>query len=85
MNSWMSQHFSKRTKLKKKSYLWKNEERLRVANGLDTKDLKVKDTVKNLGVLIDCDFSFDNHVKPVTESAFHHLKNIAKLRGLVQA
>ena len=46
---------------------------------LETKGLKVED----LGVLIDCNLSFNNHVKTITMSAFYHLKNIAKLRGLM--
>ena len=46
---------------------------------LETKGLKVED----LGVLIDSNLSFNNHVKTITMSAFYHLKNIAKLRGLM--
>ena len=35
--------------------------RLRIATHLDTKGLKVKDTVNNFGVLIDCDLRECNH------------------------
>ena len=37
------------------------------ATYLDTKALKVKSTVKSLGVLIDCSLSFLNHVKAITK------------------
>ncbi|KAF7648463.1 hypothetical protein LDENG_00156570, partial [Lucifuga dentata] len=45
---------------------------------LKDKTLKIKEQVKNLGVLIDSDLSFNSHVKTITESAFYHFKNTAK-------
>lgn len=61
----------------------KKEERHRIATVLNTKGLKAKETVKNLGVVIDSDLNFNSHMKAITKSAFYHLKNISKLRGLM--
>lgn len=36
--------------------------------------------VKNLGVTMDLDLSFECHSKNITKIAFFHLLNIAKLR-----
>ncbi len=40
-------------------------------------------TVKNLGVLLDINLSFENHISHVTKTAFFHLRNIAKLRNML--
>ncbi len=40
-------------------------------------------TVKNLGVILDSDLSFENRVSHVTKTAFFHLRNIAKLRNML--
>ena len=37
-------------------------------------------TVKDLGVTLDPDLSFDEHIKTVSRTAFFHLRNIAKIR-----
>uniref|UniRef100_A0A3B4C3D6 Reverse transcriptase domain-containing protein n=1 Tax=Pygocentrus nattereri TaxID=42514 RepID=A0A3B4C3D6_PYGNA len=38
-------------------------------------------TAKNLGVIIDSDLSFDQHIGGITRTAFLHLHNIAKIRN----
>ncbi len=40
-------------------------------------------TVQNLGVILDSNLSFENHISHVTKTAFFHLRNIAKLRNML--
>ncbi len=40
-------------------------------------------TVKNLGVILDRNLSFENHISHVAKTAFFHLRNIAKLRNML--
>ncbi len=40
-------------------------------------------TVKNLGVILESNLSFENHISNVTKTAFFHLRNIAKLRNML--
>ncbi len=35
-------------------------------------------TVKNLGVILDSNLSFENHISNVTKTAFFHLRKVAK-------
>ncbi len=37
--------------------------------------------VRNLGVILDSNLSFENHISHVTKTAFFHLRNIAKPRN----
>ncbi len=40
-------------------------------------------TVKNLGVILDNNLSFENHISHVTKTVFFYLRNIAKLRDML--
>uniref|UniRef100_A0A8C7XUV8 Reverse transcriptase domain-containing protein n=1 Tax=Oryzias sinensis TaxID=183150 RepID=A0A8C7XUV8_9TELE len=55
-------------------------ERDRVQSYLSTHSMTTRDTVRNLGVILDADLSFDQHVNQLTKSAFYHLRNIARVR-----
>ncbi len=48
---------------------------LKVNAYLDSRGQTTKNQVKNLGVILETDLSFSNHVKAVTKSAYYHLKN----------
>ena len=39
--------------------------------------------MKDLGVTLDPDLSFDEHIKTVSRTAFFHLRNIAKIRNFL--
>ena len=84
INNWMSHNFLQLNADKTEVIVFgKKEDRRRITTALETKGLKAKDTVKNLGVFIDSELTFNSHMKAITKSAFYHLKNIAKLRGLM--
>ena len=51
-----------------------------IINRLGNLALQVKPIVKNLGVILDPDLNFDNHISNVTKTAFYHLRNIARVR-----
>ncbi len=40
-------------------------------------------TVKHMGVILDINLSFENHISHVTKTAFFHLRNIAKLQNML--
>ncbi len=40
-------------------------------------------TVKNIGVILDSNLYFENHISHVTKTAFFHLRNVAKLRNML--
>uniref|UniRef100_A0A8C7KH24 Reverse transcriptase domain-containing protein n=1 Tax=Oncorhynchus kisutch TaxID=8019 RepID=A0A8C7KH24_ONCKI len=40
-------------------------------------------TVKDLGVTLDPDLSFEEHIKTISRTAFFHLHNIAKIRNFL--
>ena len=50
---------------------------------LDGIVLASSSTVRNLGVIFDQDLSFSSHIKQISRTAFFHLRNIAKIRGIL--
>ena len=73
----MCQNFLQLNNEKTEAILFGNKkDRLELTSLLSNKGLQVKTTVKNLGVQIDSDLTFNSHIKSVSKSAFYHLKNI---------
>ncbi|RJG15175.1 hypothetical protein D4A39_16695, partial [Alcanivorax profundi] len=54
-----------------------------VSSHLESLSLKPKNQVRNLGVIMDSDLNFNSHIKAITSTAFYHLKNIARIKGIV--
>ncbi len=50
---------------------------------LGMKQLKIKSEI--FWVILETDLSFSSHVKAVTKSAYHHLKNIARIISFVSS
>ena len=60
-------------------------ERLKITQHLHSLSLKTSIKARNLGVIMDPDLHFESHIKSVTKSAYYHLTNVARLRGLMTA
>ena len=45
--------------------------------------LKTTNQARNLGVVMDSDLNFSSHIKTITKSAYYHLKNISRVKGLM--
>uniref|UniRef100_A0A8C5GRC9 Reverse transcriptase domain-containing protein n=1 Tax=Gouania willdenowi TaxID=441366 RepID=A0A8C5GRC9_GOUWI len=84
VNCWMSENFLQLNHDKTEVIVFGNKEkRTAVSNYLESRSLKAKDQVKNLGVLIDSDLTFSSQIKSITKTAFYHLKNISRVKGLM--
>ena len=59
------------------------EERLKVSTQLQSVMLKTTNQARNLGVVMDSDLNFNIHIKTITKSAYYHLKNISRIKGLM--
>ena len=59
------------------------EERLEVTTQLQRANLETKNKARNLGVVMDSDLNFSSHIKTVVKSAYYHLKNISRIKGLM--
>lgn len=45
--------------------------------------LMTKSQVRQLGIILDFDLNFNSHIKSVTSSVYYHLKNTARVRGIM--
>ena len=59
------------------------KQRESVISHLETLSLKPNNQVRNLGVILDSDLNFKSHIKSLTSAAFYHLKNTARIKGIV--
>ncbi|XP_073804985.1 uncharacterized protein [Danio rerio] len=84
MSNWMCQNFLQLNKETTEMIVFGNkDEVLKVNAYLGTKGQMTKNKVKNPGVTLESDLSFNSHVKAVSKSAYYHLKNIARIRCFV--
>ena len=84
VNSWMQNSFLELIKDKTEIVVFGNKEgRLRLSAYLESKSLQTKTHVKNLGVILNADLIFCDHIKATTKTAFWYLRNIEKIRDFV--
>ena len=81
LNTWMSVNFLKLNEEKTEiMVVGSKSEREKLSDYLKTLSITTKDQAKNLGVLLDTDLNFENHIKSVIKIAFFHLRNITKVK-----
>ena len=84
INDWMCQNFLKLNEEKTEVVVFgAKEERLKVSAQLQTTMLKTTDKARNLGVVMDSDLNFKSHINIIKKSAYYHLKNISRVKGLM--
>uniref|UniRef100_A0A8C5AGY4 Reverse transcriptase domain-containing protein n=1 Tax=Gadus morhua TaxID=8049 RepID=A0A8C5AGY4_GADMO len=84
VKEWMCRNFLQLNEEKTEIIVFGSKtERLKVTQHLHSLSLKTSIKARNLGVIMDSDLHFDSHIKSVTKSAYYHLKNVARLRGLM--
>jgi len=84
VNSWMCQNSLQLNKDKTEVISFGNKDVVLKVNAyLDARGLTTK--VRNLGVSLESDLSFNSHVKAITKSAYYHLENIARIRICFQS
>uniref|UniRef100_A0A3B3CPF8 Reverse transcriptase domain-containing protein n=1 Tax=Oryzias melastigma TaxID=30732 RepID=A0A3B3CPF8_ORYME len=81
IKKWMGENFLQLNQDKTEVLVIGSEaERERVQVYLSSNCMNVCNTVRNLGVILDSDLSFEQHTNQVTRTAFYHLRNIARVR-----
>ncbi len=54
-----------------------------ISSNIAPLDIIVKNSVRNLGVIIDSTLSFDNQIKSVVKSSFYQLRMISRLKPIL--
>ena len=84
INEWMQQNFLQLNKDKTEIIVFgPQKQRQSVISHLEKRSLIAKSQVRDLGVILDSDLNFNSHIKTVISSAYYHLKNIARVRGMM--
>ena len=84
INYWMHQSFLQLNRDKTEVIVFgAKDERLKVSSQLHSVMLKTTNQARNLGVIMDSDLNFNSHIKTITKSAYYHLKNISRIKGLM--
>ena len=86
INNWMAQNFLQ-LNADKTEILIIGPESISNAIKLSLGSLasNVSQTAKNLGVFFDNHMNLEFHIKKVTQSCFHHLRNIAKIKPILSS
>ena len=81
INAWMSRNFLRLNQDKTEVLLiGKKADREQLAKHLSTISLNSTHQVKNLGVILDSNLTFESHIKSIAKTSFYHLRNIAKVK-----
>ena len=84
INEWMCQNFLQLNADNTEVIVFgPQNERSKISAHLNSMSLTSTDKARNLGVIIDSDLKFNNHLKLITKSAYYHLKNIARIKGFL--
>ena len=84
INDWMCQNFLQLNNDKTEAIVFgARDEQLKVSAQLKSVMLESRHQARNLGVVIDSDLNFKKHIKSITKSAYYHLKNISRIKGLM--
>ena len=84
IRDWMCQNFLQLNEDKTEIIVFgAKEERLKVSTQLQKAKLETSNKARNLGVVMDSDLNLSSHIKTVVKSAYYHLKNISRIKGLM--